>query len=95
MELEKFDDTTVRVLEGKREKEYDIKCKFYDENNNEYWIYSSDKVDKKGNVDLHISKVCEEDGEMMLEECTDTNEIKIVVDMYEALKKQVIVEGVI
>ena len=93
MELDKFNDNTLRVLEGKREKEYDIKCKFYDDSNNEYWIYSSNKEDKKGNIDLHVSKVNEVDGEISLEECTNSNEIKLVVDMYEALKKHVVVEG--
>lgn len=95
MELEKFDNLKLKVMEGKREKEYNIKCKFFDSNGNEYWIYSNDSIDKKGNVELHVSKVVRNDDGLELVSCMETDEIKVAVNMYSALKQNVVVEGLL
>ena len=90
MEIQNLKDTTITLKEGRKEKEYILKCKFFsEETGKEYWIYSDEIPNEKGEVELKVSSVSVVDGELVLKSCTNENELRLVVNMYEALKRHV------
>lgn len=90
MEIQNLKDTTITLKEGRKEKDYTLKCKFFsDETGKEYWIYSDETPNEFGEVELKVSSVSIIDGELILKACTDENELRLVVKMYEALKRHV------
>lgn len=90
MEIQNLKDTTITLKEGRKEKDYTLKCKFFsDETGKEYWIYSDEIPNEDGEVELKVSSVMVVDGELILKACTDENELRLVVKMYEALKRHV------
>lgn len=90
MEIQNLKDTTITLKEGKKEKEYVLKCKFFsEETGKEYWIYSDEKPNKMGEVELKVSSVSVVDDELVLKSCTKEDELRLVVNMYEALKRHV------
>lgn len=90
MKTEDFKDTTITVKEGRKEKEYKLKCKFFsDETGKEYWIYSDGIPMENGDIELKVSYVVKKEDELTLVSCTSESEIKLVVNMYEALKRRV------
>lgn len=92
MKVENLKDTIITLKEGKKEKNYKLKCKFYsDETEKEYWIYSDEEVNDQGQMELKVSSVTKKDDTLTLVSCTDPSELKLVVSMYEALKQRVII----
>ena len=90
MEIQNLKDTTITLKEGRKEKEYILKCKFFsEETGKEYWIYSDEIPNDKGEVELKVSSVSIVNDELVLKSCTDENELRLVVNMYEALKRHV------
>ena len=90
MEIQNLKDTTITLKEGKKEKEYTLKCKFYSpETEKEYWIYSDEIPNENGEIELKVSYISNVDGEIELKSCTKEDELRLAVNIYEALKKRV------
>ncbi len=90
MPMQTNNEIIIKLKEGKKEKEYKLKFKFFsDETGREYWIYTDDKKDKNGDVELKVSYIDIKDGKMSLVTCTDKKELKLVANIYEALKHNI------
>ena len=90
MKIQDLKDTTITLKEGRKEKEYILKCKFFsDETGKEYWIYTDETPNEKGEVELKVSSLSIVEGEPVLKSCVKEDELKLVVSMYEALKRRV------
>lgn len=90
MAVENLKDTIITLKEGRKEKNYKLKCKFYsEETGKEYWIYSDEEQDEDGCIELKVSSVSKKEDAITLVSCTDPDELRLVVNMYEALKQRV------
>ena len=90
MEIQNLKDTTITLKEGKKEKEYVLKCKFNSpETGKEYWIYTDEVPNEKGEIELKVSSLSVVNDELVLSSCVDEDELRLVVNMYEALKRHV------
>lgn len=84
---ENKDMMTTTMPDGRKEVvEVLLSFKFND-NNNEYVIYTKNEVDESGNVTIYISNVTKENGNIILNTVADDSEWNRIKDVLRGLSK--------
>jgi len=81
-------DTMITILPDGSKEEVEVLLAFkFNDNNNEYVIYTKNEIDEVGNITIYTSKVDRSSGEIVLNTVSDNDEWTRIKSLLRELSK--------